>query len=59
MPTQRDLGSMRKKDTYSKAKKQVLFLILLFAMSKQFHKHKKFIINEKFGTVYFSLTCLY
>jgi hypothetical protein len=29
-------------------------------MSEQFYKHKKiFIFSEKFGTVYFSLTCLY
>jgi hypothetical protein len=28
-------------------------------MSKQFHTHKKtFIFSEKFGTVYFSLTCV-
>jgi hypothetical protein len=47
------------KDTYYSEPKNVLFLILLIVMSKQFHRHKiKFIFSEEFGTIYFSLTCL-
>jgi hypothetical protein len=48
------LGSIRKKMHMQNLKMEVLFLIQLIDMSKQFHKPKKaFIFSEKFGTVYF------
>jgi hypothetical protein len=58
MPGQTDVGPIRKKIHIQNLKMEVLFLILLIVMSKQFYKHKKFIFSEKFDTVYFSLTCL-
>jgi hypothetical protein len=49
---------MRKKIHIQNLKMYVLFLILLCDMSNNFTSIKNFIFSEKFGSVYFSLTCL-
>jgi hypothetical protein len=42
MPTQRDLGSIRKKDTYSESKNvSSVVNTVNIDMSKQFYRHKK------------------
>jgi hypothetical protein len=42
MPTQRDLGSIRKKDTYAESKKVSFILNTVNChVYKQFYKHKK------------------